>query len=169
MKKTYFAAVLTVFLIVLLTVTAMAAPAVEGDFTFDNSTGTITKYNGTGGDVVIPATIGGSSVTSIGNYAFSECASLASVTVLATTPPSLGISVFEEIPQTAVLYVPKGCAAAYQSSAWQTYFKVIVEPVELPYSFDFETNPFESGWMDVDRDVYAKWIPVESTEEDAEN
>lgn len=42
-------------------ITAVGAEASpESDFTFDSSTGTITKYTGSGGDVVIPSTIGGS-------------------------------------------------------------------------------------------------------------
>ena len=45
-----------------------AAP--QGDFGFDDATGTITRYFGTGGDVEIPATINGTTVTSIGDFAF---------------------------------------------------------------------------------------------------
>ncbi|MDI6914482.1 MAG: cell wall-binding repeat-containing protein [Desulfitobacteriaceae bacterium] len=53
-----------------LSLLPVAARAAESDFAFDSATGTITKYNGPGGDVVIPSTIGGVSVTAIGEKAF---------------------------------------------------------------------------------------------------
>jgi hypothetical protein len=43
----------------------------DADFAFDAATGTITAYNGAGGAVVIPGSIGGVTVTAIGAYAFS--------------------------------------------------------------------------------------------------
>jgi hypothetical protein len=53
------------------------------DFTYriSNSTVTIYGYTGSGGDVVIPATIDGMPVTSIYNNAFYNCSSLTSVTI----------------------------------------------------------------------------------------
>lgn len=42
----------------------------ESDFEFDESSGTIKKYNGTATDVVIPEKINGKSVTTIGKQAF---------------------------------------------------------------------------------------------------
>ncbi len=60
-----------------------AAP--ESDFKYEvNENGesiTIKKYKGNDGDVVIPSEIEGKKVTSIGDYAFSECTSLTSVTI----------------------------------------------------------------------------------------
>ena len=44
--------------------------AEESDFDFDESSGTIKKYNGTATDVVIPEKINGKSVTTIGKQAF---------------------------------------------------------------------------------------------------
>ena len=46
----------------------------ESDFLFDGKTGTITKYVGTNTTVVIPSTINGVSVTSIGKEAFEKTA-----------------------------------------------------------------------------------------------
>ena len=48
--------------------------AVYGDFDYrDNGTTiTITRYNGTGGDIIIPDTIDGKPVTTIGSYAFMD-------------------------------------------------------------------------------------------------
>jgi len=42
------------------------------DYTENNGKITITKYKGTGGNVTIPSNIGGKSVTSIGNQAFTD-------------------------------------------------------------------------------------------------
>ena len=61
---------------------AALAVAEESDFNFtvNNGAATITKYNGTGGDVEIPATLGNVPVTAIGSSAFSGCTSLTSMT-----------------------------------------------------------------------------------------
>ena len=61
------------------------------------------------------------SVTSIDNYAFQGCTSLASVTCFATTPPTLGNVVFEDIATTDCI-VPEGTESDYADSAWGSYF-----------------------------------------------
>ncbi|MBR6538409.1 MAG: leucine-rich repeat domain-containing protein, partial [Bacteroides sp.] len=63
------------------------------------------------------------SLTSIGNDAFGYCESLSEVTCNATTPPSLGSSVF--IASPATLYVPSGTYNAYMASDWAQYFTTI--------------------------------------------
>ena len=63
------------------------------------------------------------SVTSIEGYAFLGCEALTEVTCNATTPPSLGSSVF--IASPATLYVPSGTYAAYMASDWASYFTTI--------------------------------------------
>lgn len=59
----------------------MLAESVEEDFTFVVSDGTavITGYSGPGGDLVLPASLGGYPVTTIGFWAFSENTSITSV------------------------------------------------------------------------------------------
>jgi|GEM_PF-1066934 len=47
----------------------------SSDYTFDETNGTILKYHGTGGNIVIPSTISGFKVKYIGEYAFSGAAS----------------------------------------------------------------------------------------------
>ena len=58
--------------------------AVSGDYEYtDNgdTTCTITDYYGSGGDVTIPDTLNGLTVTTIGDYAFLNCSSLTSVVI----------------------------------------------------------------------------------------
>src|SRR5689334_3341123 len=72
-------------------VTAFVAlpPVARADFTYTNSSGiwyytpgigpvTITGYSGSGGAVIMPGTINGYPVTSVGNFAFSGIHSLTS-------------------------------------------------------------------------------------------
>ena len=63
--------------LLLLAVLLMMPAAVQAQFTYttNNGTITITGYAGSGGvgAVTIPGTINGLPVTSIGEYAFSEC------------------------------------------------------------------------------------------------
>jgi len=53
------------------------------DYTYivENGEATITGYTGTGGDVTIPATLGGYPVTTIGDEAFYSCRGMTSVTI----------------------------------------------------------------------------------------
>ncbi len=71
--------------LVALLVCALCVPALadtEGDYTYTVSNGyaTITKYNGSGGDVTIPSKLGGYPVVNI-NWAFKGCSSLTSVII----------------------------------------------------------------------------------------
>jgi len=69
-KKRILSMVLILAMLFGLTGGLQTVWAVESDFTFDSATGTITKYNGPGGAVVIPSSIGGVTVTAIGDKAF---------------------------------------------------------------------------------------------------
>ena len=62
------------------------------------------------------------SVTSIGSSAFNGCSSLTSVTVEATTPPTLGSNVFQDSNANLVIYVPAESVEAYKTTGnWVTY------------------------------------------------
>jgi len=71
-----------------------------------------------------------SGVTSIGNKAFSYCNGLTSLTCEATTPPTLGSSVFYKIRSktsdisSIPLYVPSESVAAYEAAAQWNAFDV---------------------------------------------
>ncbi len=65
-----------------------------------------------------------SNVTSIGDSAFFYCTALTSITTEATTPPTLGAIVFENVPTSIPLYVPNGSVAAYDAAAQWTDFDI---------------------------------------------
>ena len=62
------------------------------------------------------------SVTSIGDSAFSGCTGMGAYHIRATTPPTLGSSVFSSIPSDCVIYVPSSAVNAYKSATnWSAY------------------------------------------------
>ena len=61
-----------------------ATAGTKGDYEYyilNKGTAIISKYTGKGGEVIIPSTLGGYTVTSIGSYAFKYCTGLTSVTI----------------------------------------------------------------------------------------
>ena len=81
--------IMSVFTIVPFSMSATEAEVAataetEGDYEYrilDDNTAEITGYSGGGGDVTIPSTLGGYTVTSIGSYAFYSCDGLTSVNI----------------------------------------------------------------------------------------
>lgn len=64
----------------------------------------------------------GSGVTSIKNYAFKYCTSLTSITVEATTPPTLVSNALENTNSNLTIYVPSASVSTYKSaSGWSNY------------------------------------------------
>ena len=61
------------------------------------------------------------SVTSIGYFAFYNCIALQSVKMLTTTPPAVPEYIFNDCPDTLVIYVPTGAAANYDVAPWNNY------------------------------------------------
>ncbi|MCR4847800.1 MAG: leucine-rich repeat domain-containing protein, partial [Bacteroidales bacterium] len=62
------------------------------------------------------------SVTSIGNEAFSGCSNLSLITSYPTTPPVLGNTVFEGVPDSIVVHVPCGTTELYQAAeGWSDF------------------------------------------------
>ena len=70
--------------------------------------------------VYIPST-----VTSIGDTAFKDCSGMIAYHVKATTPPTLGTTVFTGIHTQCKIYVPSASLSAYQS-AWSAYSSYLV-------------------------------------------
>lgn len=64
-----------------------------------------------------------SSVTSIGSLAFSGCTGLTSIYFEATTPPSIGSSIFPDYTNF-IIYVPQSSVDAYKK-AWRYYRELI--------------------------------------------
>ena len=56
-----------------------------------------------------------SSVTSIGDEAFKDCFKLTSITILATSAPTLGVGVFS-LAGASQINVPAGATASYKSA-----------------------------------------------------
>ena len=69
-----------------------------------------------------------STVTEIGGDAFKGCINLTTVTMDATTPPSVVRSPFTNCPGLVEIIVPAGCGDAYRTaSGWSEYASMIVE------------------------------------------
>lgn len=119
MKRRFLSILLVLCMVMtLLPTTAWAA---DSDFTIEN--GVLTKYNGSGGDVIIPdgvtsigdfafkdcKTLTGiiipKSTTSIGNWAFSDCSSLINVDI-GNSITSIGASAFSNCSSLASLSLP---------------------------------------------------------------
>ena len=67
-------------------------------------------------------------VTSIGKSCFYNCYGIREYHFLSTTPPTLGVTVFNGIVSDTVIYVPQGCLSAYQAtSGWSAYASYLRE------------------------------------------
>ena len=78
-----FISLLISAIMVLSLCTFAAYAGTDGDYTYTVSNGvaTVKKYNGPGGDVAIPATLGGYPVKGLDDFAFRGCCDLTSVTI----------------------------------------------------------------------------------------
>ena len=70
----------------------------------------------------------GSGVTTIGNAAFANYPVIESITIKATTPPTLGGANTFAATNNCPIYVPNGCLSAYQSATgWTAFASRMVE------------------------------------------
>ncbi len=97
-----------------------AAPARaddDGDWEYEITDGeaTVTKYTGSGVNVVIPESLGGCPVTSIGEWAFSYCSSLTSVTIPEGVT-SIGNSTFYNCSSLTSVTIPEGVTSIGNSA-----------------------------------------------------
>jgi hypothetical protein len=91
----------------------LSSPAGQaGDYTYTTNNGTIaiTKYTGSGGDVIIPEAVGGLPVTSIGISAFYFCSNLTSVT-LPDSVTTIGDLAFRSCTRLTNVTIPNSITA----------------------------------------------------------
>ena len=81
----------------------------------------------------------GNSVTSIGDDAFYDCNNLTSITsyILANQLTETGNSSFGDVPESCILYVPKGTKETYAATEGWNYFDNIIEK----YFFNIKELP----------------------------
>ncbi len=66
-----------------------------------------------------------SKVTHIGQYAFSNCIGLTSITSEAMTPPICSEGVFDDVDKSIPLYVPNGRVEAYKAAyGWKDFYNI---------------------------------------------
>ena len=104
-------------------VTANAETAGDYEYGVNNDDGTviITGYSGSDTELVIPAQIDGQPVTTIGNYAFSDCTGLTSVTIPEGVT-EIGNYVFSGCTSLSEISIPESVISigesAFSETAW---------------------------------------------------
>ncbi len=101
-----------VLLLAMLPTVAVSAATV-GDFTYEvlgDGTAEITHYTGSATAVTVPATVGGYTVTAIGDYAFYHCLSLESVTI-PDSVTTIGFAAFGDCTSLRSIIIPDGVTA----------------------------------------------------------
>ena len=99
--------VLSLFGLLFLYSSALAAQ--DGDYTYTESGGnaTVTAYTGAGGDISIPAALGGYPTVAIGDYAFSNNTTLTSV-IIPSSVTTIGTEAFRYCTNVTSLVIPEG-------------------------------------------------------------
>ena len=108
-RSFYVDRVATLVFVIALGATPSVLAETWEDYTYnvDNQEATITGYTGTGGDVVIPNSIDGNTVTGIGNDAFRGCTSLISVKIPAGVT-RIGRNAFSGCSSLIDVVIPDG-------------------------------------------------------------
>lgn len=103
------ALLLTMLLGLSLALTPEVLAATDGDFMYEIILGkaTVTKYNGKASEVIIPDTLGGKPVATIGDYAFFEYTKLKSVTI-PDSVTSIGSGAFMYCDKLTSISIPEG-------------------------------------------------------------
>ncbi|MDR1603886.1 MAG: leucine-rich repeat domain-containing protein, partial [Gracilibacteraceae bacterium] len=84
-----------------------AAPVEDFVYTVSADAATITRYKGPGGDVEIPAELGGVAVKSIGASAFYRCTGLTSIAIPAGVK-TIGEAAFSDCTGLTGINIPVG-------------------------------------------------------------
>src|SRR5659263_442322 len=112
--------VLSLFTGIFVSMPSARADIAEGDYTYivAGSNATITGYAGLGGAIVIPSTLGGCPVTTIGDVAFFSKVALTSVTI-PNSVTSIGAAAFSACRALTSVTIPNSVtsieAGAFQS------------------------------------------------------
>ncbi len=85
------------------------------------------------------------SVTKIENSAFFVCTSLTTIYALPTTPPSSSNDSFRHVPETAVVYIPKGSFKAYFVADGWSHFTDFREMGALDITLSESNISIEEG------------------------
>src|SRR5450759_623024 len=117
--------------VLFLLATTAAVQAVDYTYTTNSdNTITITKYTGSGGAVVIPSTINGTTVTSIGEAAFFTNASLTSV-MIGSSVTNIGFGAFFACASLTAITVD-ALNAVYSSVAGVLFNKSQTTLIQCP-------------------------------------
>ena len=103
--------------------------------------------------ITIPST-----VTSIGNSAFYSCGALNAIYLEATTPPTLGSSVFSYTSSSLKCYLACGLLGEYlASSSWTNLFSNFIEycPSDTYHTFDYEDT--NTQWQFIQSGQTNQW------------
>ena len=122
--------VLLLTLLVLLGAVDVALAEREGDFEYKvvNGSATITDYDGYASTLVIPATLGGKPVTSIGWNAFEGCTRLTAVTI-PDSVTSIGYAAFYHCTRLTTITIPDSVTSIdYRAFAGCTSLTTITIP-----------------------------------------
>lgn len=84
----------------------------------------------------------GNNVVSVGEKAF-RCSSLEHFYCTNPTPPTAQNNTFEDIPSTAILYVPRNSIALYQAATgWRDFYQVLpIEDAQVGIELPTENSP----------------------------
>lgn len=160
----------------LLLLLALPAAA-QGQFTYtiNNAQITITGYTGSGGDVTIPGVIDGLPVSRIGDYSFSSCTNLTSVTI-PDSVTNIGNSAFSYCASLTSVTIPDSVTSIGEeafsgcSSLTAVYFLSNAPDFEESGTFYNATNatayylPGTVGWGSlVDGLPAVLWMPQVQT------
>ncbi|MGN0701858.1 MAG: leucine-rich repeat protein [Lentihominibacter sp.] len=128
-KKRKLLAIITAVLMLFTVymVPAESASADDGEFSFDASTGTITKYNSDAAEVTIPAEINGAAVKAIGNNAFYDCNAITSV-IIPQGVTSIGNNAFRDCDNLADVSIPNSIT----SIGYMAFYSCDIATVEIP-------------------------------------
>jgi hypothetical protein len=131
---------------VFVCIAGFVAAQTEADFDTkaEGSGVVITGYKGKGGDVAIPATIGGKAVVGIGDNAFSESYGLASITIPASIT-SIGSCAFLYCTDLTSITIPAS-VTSIDGSAFYGCDKLEPE-IRVDIVERFGQTPFYDPWM----------------------